>query len=97
MIGMVDSKLIIFPIYYLLTSTSLYVLLQYYAILRESLPYTLYKLNYSYELRCATIRCDYRELSGLRKHPNLTFNNCNYNCLGFSNCNYNEEYSYFSC
>jgi len=73
MIGMVDSKLIILLLsYYFTASTSLYVLLQYYAILRESLPYTLYKLNYSYELRCATMRCDYRELSGLRKHPNLT-------------------------
>jgi len=75
MIGMVDSKLIILLLsyyFYTVTSTSLYVLLQYYAILRESLPYTLYKLNYSYDLRCATMRCDYRELSGLRKHPNLT-------------------------
>jgi len=75
MIGMVDSKLIILLLsyyFYTVTSTSLYVLLQYYAIVRESLPYTLHKLNYSYELRCATMRCDYRELSGLRKHPNLT-------------------------
>jgi len=46
MIGMVNSKLTIyfnllpFPI----TSTSLYVLLQYYAMLHESLPYTLYKI-----------------------------------------------------
>ena len=39
MIGMVDSK----PIIYTFTSTSLYVLLQYYAILRESLSYTLHK------------------------------------------------------
>jgi len=46
MIGMVDSKLIIFTfilLLYIITSTSLYVLLQYYAILRESLPYTLHK------------------------------------------------------
>jgi len=71
--GMVDSNHnLIFLFYYLLTSTSLYVLLQYYVILRESLPYTLYNLNYSYELRCATMRCNYRELRGLRKHPHLT-------------------------
>ena len=48
MIGMFDSKLIIFTfillhILYIITSTSLYVLLQCYAILRKSLPYTLHK------------------------------------------------------
>jgi len=75
MIGMVDSKHnLIFLFYYILTSTSLYVLLQYYATLQESLPYTLYKLyrlpkerGTYLRLRCLTTTGNYVDYESIPK------------------------------